>query len=134
MCLFLCKSSGDPRVHEANIVWTGPDATSWVRNSCKTLKGEVAIEVVVEKDAVRRNGDAWRTVIDACLPVMHLINTRRSIPYGIQQLQELLGISCAFDQTVQVCFNSIIFDENTVYLHGTGNQDNLDRFSELLIK
>ncbi|KAG1358867.1 DNA-directed RNA polymerase V subunit 1 [Cocos nucifera] len=92
---------GDPRVYDANIVWIGPDATSWVRNSCKTLKGEVAIEVVVEKDAVRRNGDAWRTVMDACLPVMHLINTRRSIPYGIQQLQELLGISCAFDQTVQ---------------------------------
>lgn len=92
---------GDPRVHEADIVWTGPDATSWVRNSCKTLKGEVAIEVVVGKDAVRRNGDAWRTVIDACLPVMHLIDTRRSIPYGIQQIQELLGISCTFDQTVQ---------------------------------
>lgn len=98
---------GDPRVHLANIVWIGPDATSWVRNSRKTLKGELAVEVLIEKDAARRNGDAWRTALDACLPVMHLIDTRRSIPYGIRQIQELLGISCAFDQSVQRLSTSI---------------------------
>jgi DNA-directed RNA polymerase V subunit 1 len=41
--------------------------------------------------------------MDACIPVLNLIDTRRSIPYGIQQVRELLGISCAFDQVVQVC-------------------------------
>lgn len=41
--------------------------------------------------------------MDACIPVLNLIDIRRSIPYGIQQVRELLGISCAFDQVVQVC-------------------------------
>ena len=94
--------TGDPRVHVANIVWIGHDTYSWVKNSSSTLKGELAIEVVIEQDAVRRNGDAWRIVLDACLSVMHLIDTSRSIPYGIQQIEELLGISCAFDQSVRV--------------------------------
>ncbi|KAJ0983740.1 hypothetical protein J5N97_002096 [Dioscorea zingiberensis] len=98
---------GDPRVHVADIVWIGHDTYSWVRNSSTTLKGELAIEVVIEKDAVRRNGDAWGVVLDACLPVMHLIDTSRSIPYGIQQIEELLGISSAFDQSVRRLSTSI---------------------------
>ncbi|CAD5181109.1 unnamed protein product [Musa acuminata subsp. malaccensis] len=98
---------GDPRVHEVKIVWIGPDATSWVGSSCKTLKGDLGLEVVLGQDAVRQSGDAWRTVLDACLPVMHLIDTGRSIPYGIQQIQEVLGISCAFDQAVQRLSKSI---------------------------
>ncbi|KAH7655300.1 DNA-directed RNA polymerase protein [Dioscorea alata] len=98
---------GDPRVHVANIVWIGHDTYSWVKNSRSTLKGELAIEVVIEQDAARRNGDAWRIVLDACLPVMHLIDTSRSIPYGIQQIEELLGISCAFDQSVRRLSTSI---------------------------
>ncbi|KAM0952444.1 putative DNA-directed RNA polymerase [Dioscorea sansibarensis] len=98
---------GDPRVHVANIVWIGHDTYSWVKNSSSTLKGELAIEVVIEQDAVRRNGDAWRIVLDACLSVMHLIDTSRSIPYGIQQIEELLGISCAFDQSVRRLSTSI---------------------------
>ena len=49
-----------------------------------------------------QNGDAWRIAMDACIPVMNLIDTQRSIPYGIQQVRELLGISCSFDQVVQV--------------------------------
>ncbi|CAN6230339.1 unnamed protein product [Urochloa humidicola] len=39
--------------------------------------------------------------MDACIPLLNLIDTRRSVPYGIQQVKELLGISCAFDQVVQ---------------------------------
>ncbi|XP_073010574.1 DNA-directed RNA polymerase V subunit 1 isoform X2 [Typha latifolia] len=98
---------GDSRIQEAKIVWVGPDSTSWVRNSCRTLKGELAVELVVEKGVAQRNGDAWRTTMDACLPVMHLIDIRRSSPYGVQQIRELLGISCAFDQTVQRLSRSI---------------------------
>ncbi|KAG6520886.1 hypothetical protein ZIOFF_017948 [Zingiber officinale] len=98
---------GDPRVFEAKIVWIEPDATSWAANSCKTLKGELGLEIVLEKAAVRENGDAWRMLMDACLPVMHLIDTSRSCPYGIQQNRELLGISCAFDQAVKRLSRSI---------------------------
>lgn len=94
--------AGDPRVDAVNIIWTGPDATSWVSSPGRTLKGELALEVFVQKVAARKNGDAWRIVLDACLPVIHLIDTTRSIPYGIQQIKGLLGISCAFDQSVQV--------------------------------
>ena len=63
-------------------------------------KGEPALEILVEKDDVVSNGDAWRTTIDACLPVLDLIDTRRSIPYGIQQVRKLIGISCAFKQVL----------------------------------
>lgn len=59
--------------------------------------------MVIEKSAAPHNGDAWRTAMDACLPVMRLIDARRSIPYGVQQIRELFGISCAFDQAVEVC-------------------------------
>ncbi|KAG8069778.1 hypothetical protein GUJ93_ZPchr0006g43953 [Zizania palustris] len=92
---------GDPRIQVAKIVWVGSDATSWVKNTQKASKGEPAVEIIVEKEEALHHGDAWRTAMDACIPVLNLIDTRRSIPYGIQQVRELLGISCAFDQVVQ---------------------------------
>ncbi|XWS08294.1 hypothetical protein CRYUN_Cryun41cG0067200 [Craigia yunnanensis] len=92
---------GDPRICSANIIWVSPDTTTWIRNPSKCRKGELALDVVLEKSAVKQNGDAWRTVIDCCLPVLNLIDTQRSIPYAIKQVQELLGISCAFEQAVQ---------------------------------
>ncbi|XP_062218221.1 DNA-directed RNA polymerase V subunit 1-like [Phragmites australis] len=92
---------GDPRIQVAKIIWVESNATSWVKNTQKVSKGEPALEIIVEKDEALRNGDAWRTTIDACIPVLNLIDTQRSIPYGIQQVRELLGISCAFDQVVQ---------------------------------
>lgn len=98
---------GDPRVDAVNIIWSGPDATSWVRNPHRNVRGELALEVVVQKGEAKKNGDAWGVVLDACLPVMHLIDTTRSIPYGIQQIKELLGISCTFDQAVQRLSKSI---------------------------
>lgn len=95
-------SAGDPRVQEAKITWVGSDATSWVKHTKKISKGEPAVEIIVEKKEAMQNGDAWRIAMDACIPVMNLIDTQRSIPYGIQQVRELLGISCSFDQVVQV--------------------------------
>ncbi|XVE68305.1 hypothetical protein DITRI_Ditri09bG0056900 [Diplodiscus trichospermus] len=92
---------GDPRICSANIIWVSPDSTTWIRNSSETRKGELALDVVLEKSAVKQNGDAWRTVIDCCLPVLNLIDTQRSIPYAIKQVQELLGISSTFEQAVQ---------------------------------
>jgi hypothetical protein len=62
----------------------------------------LALDIVLEKSVVKKSGDAWRIVLDSCLPVLHLINTTRSIPYAIKQVQELLGVSCAFDTAVQV--------------------------------
>ncbi|XP_042503791.1 DNA-directed RNA polymerase V subunit 1 [Macadamia integrifolia] len=95
---------GDPRVYSSNVIWISPDTTTY---TCKTQKGEVALEVLLEKTVVKKNGDAWRIVMDSCLPVIHLIDTRRSIPYGIKQVKELLGISCAFDQAVQRLSTSV---------------------------
>uniref|UniRef100_A0A0D9VCB6 DNA-directed RNA polymerase subunit n=1 Tax=Leersia perrieri TaxID=77586 RepID=A0A0D9VCB6_9ORYZ len=92
---------GDPRIQEAKIVWVGSDAISWVNNTQKVSRGEPAVEIIVEEEAALHNGDTWRTTMDACIPVLDLIDTRRSIPYDIQQVRELLGISCAFDQVVQ---------------------------------
>ncbi|KAK8630144.1 hypothetical protein V6N13_078951 [Hibiscus sabdariffa] len=98
---------GDPRICSANIIWVSPDTTTWIRNPSKTQKGELALEVVLEKSAVKQNGDAWRTVIDCCLPVLNIIDTQRSIPYAIKQVEQLLGISCAFEQAVQRLSTSV---------------------------
>lgn len=99
---FFTNSTGDPRISAANVIWISPDSTSWQRNPSRWQDGELALDICLEKSAVKQNGDAWRNVLDCCLPVIHLIDTRRSVPYAIKQVQELLGISCAFDQTIQV--------------------------------
>ncbi|XP_068662157.1 DNA-directed RNA polymerase V subunit 1 isoform X2 [Aristolochia californica] len=103
ICPVLLKTilKGDSRLSQTNIIWTHPNSMGWVRKEGKSLKGEVALEILVEKDAVKQHGDAWRVVLDSCLPLMHLIDVNRSIPYGMKQIQELLGISCAFEQAVQ---------------------------------
>lgn len=98
---------GDPRISSANIVWINPDTTSWIRNSRRNQKGELALDIVLEKSVCKRSGDAWRIVLDSCLPVLHLIDTKRSIPYAIKQVEELLGISCAFDQAIQRLSTSV---------------------------
>ncbi|KAF6174988.1 hypothetical protein GIB67_026476 [Kingdonia uniflora] len=72
-----------------------------------TEKGEVALEILLEKASVKKSGDAWRIVMDSCLSIMHLIDTRRSVPYAIKQVQESLGISSAFDQAIQHLSTSI---------------------------
>ncbi|KAL4367606.1 hypothetical protein GQ457_05G033360 [Hibiscus cannabinus] len=98
---------GDPRICSADIIWVNSETTTWIRNPSKTQKGELALEVVLEKSAVKQNGDAWRTVIDCCLPVLGIIDTQRSIPYAIKQVEHLLGISCAFEQAVQRLSTSV---------------------------
>lgn len=101
-CTIPLQCTGDPRICLANIIWVNPDTTTWIRNPCESRNGELALDIVLEKSVVKQSGDAWRIVLDSCLPVLHLIDTRRSIPYAIKQLQEMLGVSCAFDQAVQV--------------------------------
>ncbi|XP_062001733.1 DNA-directed RNA polymerase V subunit 1 [Rosa rugosa] len=103
ICPVLLKTviKGDPRISSANIIWINSESTTWIRSPNKSLKGELALDVVLEKSVVKQSGDAWRIALDCCLPVLHVIDTRRSIPYAIKQVQELLGVSCAFDQAVQ---------------------------------
>lgn len=104
----LCVSFvGDPRISTVNIIWINPGTTTWVQSPCSNRKGELAVEVTLEKEAVRQSGDAWRIVLDCCLPVFHLIDSQRSIPYAIKQIQDLFGISCAFDQAVQVLYECL---------------------------
>jgi DNA-directed RNA polymerase-5 subunit 1 len=92
---------GDSRICSANIIWNSSDMTTWIRNRHASRRGEWVLDVTVEKSAVKQSGDAWRVVIDSCLSVLHLIDTKRSIPYSVKQVQELLGLSCAFEQAVQ---------------------------------
>ncbi|KAI4323548.1 hypothetical protein L6164_023145 [Bauhinia variegata] len=92
---------GDPRISSASIIWVNPDTNMWVPNPSKSSEGELALDILLDKAAVKESGDAWRTVLDSCLPVLHLIDVNRSVPYAIKQVQELLGISSAFDQAIQ---------------------------------
>lgn len=108
----------------ASIIWINPDSTTWIRSPCKSHKGELAVDVTLEKSVVKRTGDAWRIIMDSCLPVLHLIDTRRSIPYAIKQTQELLGISCAFDQAVQVILDFLYHLMNCSTLGFDANQLN----------
>nr|GMD59609.1 DNA-directed RNA polymerase V subunit 1 [Ipomoea batatas] len=98
---------GDHRVSSASIIWSSPETMTWIKSSSKSHPGELAVEVTLEKEAVKQSGDAWRIVMDSCLPLIHLIDTKRSIPYAIKQVQEMLGISCAFEQAVQRLSTSV---------------------------
>lgn len=109
MILMYLNWAGDPRICSANIIWNSPEMTTWIRNRHASRRGEWVLDVTVEKSAVKQSGDAWRVVIDSCLSVLHLIDTKRSIPYAIKQVQELLGLSCAFEQAVLVITLNLIF-------------------------
>uniref|UniRef100_A0A0E0CDC3 DNA-directed RNA polymerase n=1 Tax=Oryza meridionalis TaxID=40149 RepID=A0A0E0CDC3_9ORYZ len=84
---------GDPRVEEANLVRIEPESTYWVQRSGAEQKGEVALEITVEKAAAAESGNAWGVAMDACIPVMDLIDTTRSVPYDIQQVRQHLSKS-----------------------------------------
>ncbi|KQK11689.1 hypothetical protein BRADI_2g61683v3 [Brachypodium distachyon] len=76
-------------------------ATCWVQKPDAEQKGELALEIIVEKASIGENGDAWGTAMDACIPVMDLIDTSRSVPYSIQQVRQVHGISGAFGRVTQ---------------------------------
>ena len=94
--------TGDPRVKEAKVIWVQPELTCTVQNSSAEQNGELALEITVEKAAAAECGGTWRVAMDACVPVMDLIDTTRSTPYNIQEVYEVFGISCAFDRVKQV--------------------------------
>ncbi|KAL0429174.1 UNVERIFIED_CONTAM: DNA-directed RNA polymerase V subunit [Sesamum radiatum] len=107
-CLLMLQNTFTVSVYEGYYCGFSADTKStWIRSPCKSPKGELALDIILEKEAVRKSGDAWRVVMDSCLPVIHLIDTRRSITYAIKQVQELLGISCAFEQAVQRLSTSV---------------------------
>ncbi|KAF7033697.1 hypothetical protein CFC21_044782 [Triticum aestivum] len=92
---------GDPRVQEVNIIWVEPQDTCWVQNSGIEQKGELALVITMDKNSTGESGDVWGTAMDACTPVMDLIDTTRSVPYSIQRVQEGFGISSAFGRVTQ---------------------------------
>ena len=98
-CIFL---PGDPRVQEVNKIWVEPKATCWVQHSRTEQKGELALVITVNKASIGESGDVWGTAMDACIPVMDLIDTTRSVPYSIQRVREGFGISSAFGRVTQV--------------------------------
>ncbi|KAM7264633.1 hypothetical protein ACFE04_002316 [Oxalis oulophora] len=98
---------GDPRIFSVNIMWVAPDASSWIKNNSNNRKGEIVVDIVIEKSFVKESGDAWRVAMNSCLPLLHLIDTTRSIPYAMKEGQELLGISVSFNQAVQRLSTSI---------------------------
>ncbi|WVZ67284.1 hypothetical protein U9M48_016385 [Paspalum notatum var. saurae] len=92
---------GDPRVQEAKVIWIEPESTCWVQNSGAEQKGQLAMEITVEEVAAAESGGSWGIAMDACIPVMDLIDTTRFTPYNIQTVQQVFGISCAFDRITQ---------------------------------
>ncbi|KAH9305391.1 hypothetical protein KI387_009795, partial [Taxus chinensis] len=98
------KFAGDDRIETVHISWNNESLESWVpRPTCsgKKDKGEIMIEVVVEKNVVKKRGDAWKIVFDACLPFISFLDLNRCMPYSIHELYKLLGISSAYQLTIQ---------------------------------
>ena len=56
---------GDPRVCSVNIVWINPDATTWIKNPRKSRKGELALDIVLEKSVCKRSGNTWKIVLSS---------------------------------------------------------------------
>ncbi|KAM0837201.1 hypothetical protein ACQ4PT_061821 [Festuca glaucescens] len=98
---------GDSRVQEANIIWVEPQAACWIQNPDTEQKGELALEITMDIISTGESGDAWGTAMDACIPVMDLIDTTRSVPYSIQQVQQVCGISYAFGRVTQHLSKSV---------------------------
>uniref|UniRef100_J3L864 DNA-directed RNA polymerase subunit n=1 Tax=Oryza brachyantha TaxID=4533 RepID=J3L864_ORYBR len=92
---------GDPRVEEANLVRIEPESTCWVQSFGAEQKGKVALEITVEKAVAAKTGNAWGVAMDACIPVIDLIDTTRSVPYDIQQVRQVFGISSTFEKVTQ---------------------------------
>ncbi|KMZ59621.1 hypothetical protein ZOSMA_66G00410 [Zostera marina] len=80
---------GDAQIHSISII---------------IEKGEPTVQVIIEKDTIKRTG-AFKIALDCCIPVMSIVDTKRSIPYDIQQVQHLLGISSSIAHQVQVNTN-----------------------------
>lgn len=47
---------GDSCVCTVNTIWISPDTAAWTRNPCKSRKGELALDIVLEKAAVKQSG------------------------------------------------------------------------------
>jgi len=93
---------GDSRIQETKIIWVEPQDTYWIQNSDAEQKGELALEITMDITSTIESGDTWGTAMDACIPAMDLIDTTRSVPYSIQQVQQVCGVSYAFGRVTQV--------------------------------
>ncbi|KAG5020819.1 hypothetical protein JHK87_016674 [Glycine soja] len=50
-------------ISSASIIWVSPDTNTWVQNPYKSSNGELALDIILEEEAVKQSGDAWRIVI-----------------------------------------------------------------------
>ncbi|KAM0837204.1 hypothetical protein ACQ4PT_061821 [Festuca glaucescens] len=98
---------GDSRVQEANIIWVEPQAACWIQNPDTEQKGELALEITMDIISTGESGDAWGTAMDACIPVMDLIDTTRSTIASIEALLTLCSFSLSFWSSFQHLSKSV---------------------------
>lgn len=59
-------------------------------------RGELVVEVFVKASrGAGKRGAPWLTVQEACIPVMDLIDWRRSAPYAVQEIFKIYGVQAA---------------------------------------
>lgn len=108
---------GSEKIEKVRIFWEDAGAASRLPRKCTQLTGqhsvaqlkradpgELAIEVVVKapKGSGQR-GAAWLAVKDACVPVLDMIDWRRSTPYAIQEICKGYGVEAGRHIVLQVC-------------------------------
>lgn len=87
------------------IVSEDPSRTTWHRGlTCnQELEEELVLEVVVSPTKSKsKRGDAWASVKQACLPLMHMVDWNRSMPYSIQEIRHALGVEASYQMISQV--------------------------------
>lgn len=53
-----------------------------VEGGREACHNELALDILLEKEVVKQSGEAWRIVLDFCLPILHFIDTKRPITYA----------------------------------------------------
>ncbi|XP_024396746.1 DNA-directed RNA polymerase V subunit 1 [Physcomitrium patens] len=99
-----CTVKGDERIESVIIVSEDPSRTTWHRGlTCnQELEEELVLEVVVSPTKSKsKRGDAWASVKQACLPLMHMVDWNRSMPYSIQEIRHALGVEASYQMISQ---------------------------------
>lgn len=101
-------------MESVKIISEGPLWSTWHRETaCDQGHGEeLVLEVVAAPEGKKRNM-AWNLVKEACLPIMHMVDWSRSMPYSIQEIRQALGVEAAYEMVARVrCLDSNIAQQS----------------------
>ncbi|KAG5149860.1 hypothetical protein JHK82_016741 [Glycine max] len=103
----------------ASIIWVSPDTNTWVQNPYKSSNGELALDIILEEEAVKQSGDAWRIwnnhfeELKAGLPKLGTKVSESEVRQLMEACQH--DISCWVKDTIMI--TGTLLDEHTKWAH-----------------